>query len=386
MTQYPNEKDPHPEWVSPPEQRGAPSGYPPPSQNPPYSLPPGPPSESSDYAAPPQAQAQYYEPPQGPPPSYTYDQNQPSRDKSVYDPDAKGPATPYDAYGAPGSASRAAPSASYLPPPPSSSSMASRDGNSDGTMSLGSFFGSEGTPRMWQRPAPPQLPYTAFPPMCLLSNNKDLTGGFPVVPPPCALDLHPFATHDVAEEDWRRFLEDVKKAAKLSISQRIKSNVIPLVTGMSLVGGFVATFAIEKRMKNKNRQAAGDLVDHWNYYFFGPRRMEVVLCQGSERLSGKMGAVPIADLNQQRMAEGLRQRRRSSSRSSSSSSSSSSSCDEGHGRGSHDWKSDKHARKAARRERRQLKREAKRERREEKRARKARGENKMPYQLVVVAI
>lgn len=25
------------------------------------------------------------------------------------------------------------------------------------------------------------------------------------------------------------------------------------------------TFAIEKKMKYKNRQAAGDLVDHWNH-------------------------------------------------------------------------------------------------------------------------
>lgn len=34
-----------------------------------------------------------------------------------------------------------------------------------------------------------------------------------------------------------RFLADIKKGASLSASQRIKSNVIPLVTGLSFVCG-----------------------------------------------------------------------------------------------------------------------------------------------------
>jgi hypothetical protein len=211
--------------------------------------------------------------------------------------------------------------------------------------------------------------------MCLISNGKDLSNGFPDLPPPCQMNPHPFATHDVTEEDWKRFLVDVKKAGSLSGAQRIKSNVIPLVTGMSFVTGFIATFAIEKKMKYKNRQAAGDLVDHWNHYFFGPRRMEVVLCQASERLSGKLGAAPVGDPNQQRMANGLRRRPEGESSDDYSSE------DEGPGYGQAPV-FDRRARRAARRDRRDAKREVRHSRRE----RKARGEDKEPYQLFITAV
>lgn len=238
--------------------------------------------------------------------------------------------------------------------------------------------------------------------MCLISNQADLSKGFPELPPPCQLCVHPFATHDILEEDWKRFLADVKKAGSLSAGQRIKSNAIPFVAGISLVGGFFLTGAIEKRMKAKNRNAAGDVVDHWNHYFFGPRRMEAILCQGSERLSGREGAVPLADPSQFHMANDLRRRASSCSSSSSSSSSSSDSDDDKnhrrHGCGSSaSYNFDKRQRRAARREakaeRRQEKHARKAERRQEKRARKAerrsgkaRGEHSEPYQLFIQAI
>jgi len=217
--------------------------------------------------------------------------------------------------------------------------------------------------------------------MCLISNGKELSKGFPELPPPCQLSPHPFASHDVTEEDWKRFLADVKKAGSLSPAQRIRSNAIPLVTGMSFFTGFITTMAIEKKMKFKNRQAAGDLVDHWNHYFFGPRRMEVVLCQASERLSGKLGVAPVGDPNQQRMANGLRQRTDDSS---SDDSSSEDEYSHGHhqnqGYGQAGF-SDKHARRATRRERRSERREDRRARKAERRERKARGEYKEPYQI-----
>lgn len=155
-------------------------------------------------------------------------------------------------------------------------------------------------------------------------------------------------------------------------------------------------------MKAKNRNAAGDVVDHWNHYFFGPRRMEAILCQGSERLSGRDGAVPLADPSQFHMANDLRRRASSCSSSSSSSSSSSDSDDDKnhrrHGCGSSaSYNFDKRQRRAARREakaeRRQEKHARKAERRQEKRARKAerrsgkaRGEHSEPYQLFIQAI
>jgi hypothetical protein len=211
--------------------------------------------------------------------------------------------------------------------------------------------------------------------MCLISNGKDLSKGFPELPPPSQLSPHPFSAHDITEEDWKRFLADIKKSGSLSPAQRIKSNVIPTVIGASLIGGLFMTNAIERKMKTKNRTAAGDLVDNWNHYFFGPRRIEVVLCQASERLSGRHGAAPIGDPNQQRMANGLRRR---SSRDESSSSSSDSEDDHRHGSHSHggDYKSDRRARRAA-------KREARRARKAERRERKARGDYEEPYQLFI---
>jgi hypothetical protein len=38
----------------------------------------------------------------------------------------------------------------------------------------------------------------------------------------------------------------------------------------ALLGGFFLTGAIEKRMKAKNRNAAGDVVDHWNHVSIRP--------------------------------------------------------------------------------------------------------------------
>ncbi|KAG1738388.1 uncharacterized protein EDB91DRAFT_457841 [Suillus paluster] len=267
----------------------------------------------------------------------------------------------------------------------------SPSGGAEG-LSLASFFGNTGTPPMWERRPPQHLPYSQFPPMCLISKDKDLSKGFPELPPPCQAHPHPFATHDITEEDWIRFLADVKKGGSLSGGQRIKSNVIPLMVGASLVGGLFLTSAIERRMKAKNRNAAGDIIDHWNYYFFGPRRMEAVLCQASERLSGREGAAPFGDASQRHMTND--RRRRTSSCSSSSSSSSSSDSEDcrsrhGHGHGRAplvSYKSDKRQRRAEKREARAERRQEKRARKAERRSGKARGDHLQPYQLFIQPI
>ncbi|KAI6133450.1 hypothetical protein EDD17DRAFT_1553236 [Pisolithus thermaeus] len=324
------------------------------------------PSRQSEYPAPPQ---ESYPAPSGPPPEYL----QPPSDY---------PHQGYTPY--PQEASQ---SAVYNPTPlPSTHLDRSPSPNGrGGGLSLASFFGNQGPPSSWQRPPPSNLPYNQFPPMCLISNGKDLAKGFPELPPPCQLAPHPFATHDVTEEDWKRFLTDVKKGASLTGAQRIKSNVIPLVAGLSFVGGLFMTHAIEQKMKSKNRTAAGDVVDHWNHYFFGPRRMEVVLSQGSERLSGREGPAPLADPMQQRMANDLRHRNSSASFSSSSSSDSEDGrrFRGGFGRGHNDFRDQRRALRAERRAARGERHEERRARREERRNRRARGEDQVPYQLFI---
>ncbi|KAG1722565.1 hypothetical protein EDB19DRAFT_1767292 [Suillus lakei] len=428
MTQYPNEKsnNPYANYVQPPVPA-------------------------------PQQQQDQYQPPLGPPPAYTQESPYPPRDSTyqghnpqpqVYQPqtnqaplrsvsqlppgypqdhqappighyDQKGGEHPAYQQASPGARNpydqtRAGPSNYPLYQPNSSLSpysqtpgavpqdRAQSPNEESKGLSLASFFGSTGPPPMWQRQPPQHLPHDQFPPMCLISNGPDLSKGFPDVPPPCQLCAHPFATHDIMEDDWKRFLADVKKAGSLSGGQRLKSNVVPLMTGIGLIGGFFLTSAIEKRMKAKNRTAAGDVIDNWNHYFFGPRRMEAVLCQGSERLSGREGATPLSDPSQLHMANNLRRRASScssssssSSSSSDSSSSSSSSSDSSddrshrHGRGrgpSTSHKCDKSQRRAARREAKAERRREKRARKAERRSGKARREHSEPYQLFIQAI
>ncbi|KAI6099759.1 hypothetical protein F5141DRAFT_1143415 [Pisolithus sp. B1] len=322
--------------------------------------------QSDAYPAPPQ---ESYPAPSGPPPEYL-------QPPSGYPPQGY---TPYP--------QEASQSTVYNPTPLPSTHLdrAPSPNGRGGGLSLGSFFGNQGPPSSWQRPPPSSLPYNQFPPMCLISNGKELAKGFPELPPPCQLAPHPFATHDVTEEDWKRFLTDVKKGASLTGAQRIKSNVIPLVAGLSFVGGLFMTHAIEQKMKSKNRTAAGDIVDHWNHYFFGPRRMEVVLSQGSERLSGREGPAPLADPTQQRMANDLRRRNSSASLSSSSSSDSEDGrrYHGGNAHGRNDFRDQRRARKAERRAARGERREERRARKEQRRDRKARGEDQVPYQLFI---
>lgn len=268
MTQYPTEKDPHPQWLNPSQGQGsytsrdgapppppggyaphpqyfpppgAQGGYPAPSQYPPPQgyYPPPQAHQPQGYFPPPQAPPPqgYYPPPQAPPqappPDYGWAQSHPP-DQTGYDRKGETYLSPSPS----NSPYASAPGADAAGPGPSGSGHGPSPGPQDGgdAMSLGAFFGNKGAPQMWQRQPPPpsaHFPYNPFPPMCLISNTKDLSGGFPEVPPPCQQNPHPFATHDVTEEDWKRFLTDVKKAGSLSGAQRIKSNVIPMVTGMS---------------------------------------------------------------------------------------------------------------------------------------------------------
>ncbi|KAL4062904.1 hypothetical protein V8B97DRAFT_1640230 [Scleroderma yunnanense] len=366
MAGYPS-NNPYQKWASPPSQ----SQYPTPPQ-PSYAAPAGPPPGSSGqygYTQQfPQGTPQGYQPPSG---GYPQDEK------------ASGGHVPYQPNSPDPSEHERGPS----PHGEHASSAGPKNGNSG--LSLASFFGNKGPPPSWQRPPAPHVAYNQFPPMCLISNGKDLAKGFPELPPPCQLAPHPFSTHDVNEEDWKRFLADVKKGGSLTPGQRIKSNVIPLITGASFVGGLFMTFAIEKRMKARNRTAAGDVVDHWNHYFFNPRRMEAVLCQASERLSGREGPAPVGDPNQRHLANGLRHRSRSSSSSSSDSE------DDRHGSRSHghgynnynnDLRAQRRARKAERREARAERRDERRARKAERRERKARGEHQEPYQIFIQPI
>ncbi|GJE93681.1 DUF4646 domain-containing protein [Phanerochaete sordida] len=134
-------------------------------------------------------------------------------------------------------------------------------------------------PPSFSRPPRRELPYTPFAPLTVVGIGTSLDKGFPAIPPPAAMQPHPFATHDVCEDDWVRFVGDIQKAGKLSPMNRIVAGVAPLAMGIGLAGFFVSR-AIEARMKRSKSAPATQIVDHWNHYFFWPRGMEVDLIHG----------------------------------------------------------------------------------------------------------
>ena len=78
-----------------------------------------------------------------------------------------------------------------------------------GTNSVPSFRGAPSSgithdppPPSFLRQPPKNLPYDSFQPMFLIANGKFLDKGFPLIAPPSAAQPHPFASHDVNEEDW----------------------------------------------------------------------------------------------------------------------------------------------------------------------------------------
>ncbi|KZT32674.1 hypothetical protein SISSUDRAFT_1066735 [Sistotremastrum suecicum HHB10207 ss-3] len=180
-------------------------------------------------------------------------------------------------------------------------------------------------PPSFSRAPDPRYPYPAFQPMWLLgSGKKGLDSCFPSILPTSFMNPHPFASHDVDQSDWIRFVEDIQIAGGLTGQQRVVSNVVPLVAQMSFVVGLFATKAIETHMKKGKEQPVIELIEIWNNQFFRLRRMNVILVKGNQPLMGSM----YQTLNPPVVAAPYGR-----SRSASSSSSSSSSSDDRKGKG-----------------------------------------------------
>ncbi|KIM75581.1 hypothetical protein PILCRDRAFT_827134 [Piloderma croceum F 1598] len=176
-------------------------------------------------------------------------------------------------------------------------------------------------PPSFSRPPAPNLICTTFPPIYLIANGRYLDEGFPAVPPPSPMQPHPFSSRDVREVDWIRFLRDLKKTAKLSGREKVAVAVGVLIPG--IFPDVCVEDIIRNTMKSKKSKPVGKLIDNWNYYFFHPRQLEIVLAKGLDRVDSGDGAVPLLDPQIERMALRLTTSAQTPSRSSSSSSSSS---------------------------------------------------------------
>jgi len=130
----------------------------------------------------------------------------------------------------------------------------------------------------------PQQPYPTFEPTFLIAVGQFLTRGFPNLPPPSTTVPHPFASHDVTESDWSRFLQEVRAAGKLTEKQESLAH-LPIVSIIPIVGT-LSNHIIRQQMKKGRGKDVGNVIDVWNHHFFHPRHMEVVLMRGATRLSG----------------------------------------------------------------------------------------------------
>lgn len=110
----------------------------------------------------------------------------------------------------------------YLPPTDvgSSSRLGARPPQAGSYGAGGSYGASSDSvlnsqPPSFSRAPSSTVPYTPFPSCALLSVTNELSSGFPPMPPPALVQPHPFASHDIKEEDWTRFLDDCRRGGAL---------------------------------------------------------------------------------------------------------------------------------------------------------------------------
>ncbi|KAI0712845.1 hypothetical protein C8T65DRAFT_646548 [Cerioporus squamosus] len=146
------------------------------------------------------------------------------------------------------------------------------------------------------RPPPQHLSYDPFPPAVLNAHSDDLAQGFPLEPPLCPCEpgqQHPFVIHDVNEDDWARFLHDVRVSGSgLTPVNPMLADAAPRAVKTGVLVGFVADMALRVVVKGKKKSPVADAIAYWNQRFFHPRLMHVVLAQGAVTYTGPEGALP----------------------------------------------------------------------------------------------
>lgn len=234
-----------------------------------------------------------FQPPAGAPPSNYYASSGPPQGSEGGS--EKAPPYPEDSQSYTAGYSQAPSSRqSPYPSPPAGQTSPGQSSSSSGGGFMSRLTGSQPSdllnppPPSFSRPPQQTFPYTPFRTVVHISFGATLDKGFPTMPPPAAAGQpHPFMTHDVTEEDWTRFLSDLKKAGTLSPMNKILAGVAPMVIlpGIGFVGGtsirywtwsyaltdssgFMLSRLFEKRMTAKKTGPTSQLVDHWNHVCF----------------------------------------------------------------------------------------------------------------------
>ncbi|RDX43022.1 hypothetical protein OH76DRAFT_1247243 [Lentinus brumalis] len=140
------------------------------------------------------------------------------------------------------------------------------------------------------RVLPRHLTYGPFPPAVLHAHSDDLVRGFPLEPPTClgASQPHPFIDHDVNEDDWARFLHDVRVAGGQGpVNSAGAGATAPWGARRGLVG-----MIVDMAMSSNKKSPVADVIADWNNRFFHPRLMNVVLAQGAVTYTGPEDVIP----------------------------------------------------------------------------------------------
>ncbi|KAH9930489.1 uncharacterized protein BXZ73DRAFT_47564 [Epithele typhae] len=144
-------------------------------------------------------------------------------------------------------------------------------------------------PESFARSPPLGPSYGPFPLLLLVGKGTTLDRGFNYAPPELpglgtvgAVPVpHPFVDHDVNEQDWRRFVHDVRLAGSLSPMNRVVAGLAPLaLPGVGIIFGFFIVKGIDSVVKRNKKGPVSQLIDHWNHFFFHPRCIHVSISQG----------------------------------------------------------------------------------------------------------
>lgn len=138
-----------------------------------------------------------------------------------------------------------------------------------------------GTDDRIQKATPYYRPFAAF--YLPGKNKKYLSEGFEARYPASIM-----TDHNVSALDWDRFLRDICTAGALPFREHLVANLIPtpLILVHAGLANYFITRAIMGRYKRRHVPLIISLVEVYQVRFFQPRRLDVFVVRGTQRLSG----------------------------------------------------------------------------------------------------
>ncbi|CAO3690871.1 unnamed protein product [Umbelopsis ramanniana] len=129
-------------------------------------------------------------------------------------------------------------------------------------------------PQYFQQPNP-------FPPVQIPCAGPRLDAGFPMMYPGYAL-----SSHDVPEEDWIRFIQDIAISARYGTGQQIQTSGFSGGYSGGGLRGLTGLLGAQNSTPGGSTRQAASLVDVWNTYYFHQRGINMTLLHGPFPITG----------------------------------------------------------------------------------------------------